>query len=102
MATENLLLMWVALARPRLEDAGFSCRVQDENRSSTCTAVALDNRRFIRTISHWPPSTFEFQFVASGSGDVVVLETKQFSSIEGLEAFATELLSGLNANGSAG
>ena len=101
MAVENLLLEWLRLARAQLEEAGFECRVQDRNQSTTCTAVDLDGRRFVGTISHWPPDKFEFQFNACDSGEVAILETKSFSSKASVAKFVKELLHRMDADVSA-
>ena len=92
MAADNLLSEALTLLRTQLGGAGFACRVQDTDRSNACTAVDLDGPRFVGTICFWPPDRFEFQFNASDSGEVAILETKRFSNKERLAAFVEELL----------
>ncbi len=57
----------------------------------------LDSAKYVGTITYWPDSRFEFQFNSCESGDVVILDTKEFQTepelatfIEGL--FATKLI----------
>ncbi|MCD4751013.1 MAG: hypothetical protein K8R59_16700 [Thermoanaerobaculales bacterium] len=92
MEEANLLLEWLEMAKAELEDSGYVCRVQDPSRSKTCTAVDLDGRRFIGTVSYWPPDKFEFQFNSCDSGEVVVLEIKHFSTRASVASFVRELL----------
>lgn len=38
----------------------------------------LDSNKYVGTITYWPKGRFEFQFNSCESGEVVVLDTKEF------------------------
>ncbi len=89
---QNLLLDWLDSARTQIESAGIVCRIHDGGSEAACTAVDLDGDRFVGTISYWAPETFEFQFNDTATGEVAVLQTKNFLETRSLAEYVAELL----------
>jgi hypothetical protein len=56
-------------------------------------SVDCDSRAYIGSIANWPDALFEFLFLDARNGNVVVLETKEFSQQRDLEAFLRRLIS---------
>ena len=73
--------------------AGYSINDYKSGHIEGSYSFAAENKRYIGSVCHWPKSTFEFQFNHAGSGDVVVLETHEFSSIDSVGNYLSELLS---------
>lgn len=88
---QNLLIDWANGAKSSLEEQGLSVRVIDAE-STKGVSVDLDGDRFIGTISHWEPNTFEFQFNSATTGDVILLETVELSSTEEIGSHVMALL----------
>jgi len=76
----------------QLRAAGFSIDDYKSGYIEGSYSFAADNERYIGSVCHWPKSTFEFQFHNVGSGDVVVLETHEFSSMDSVRRYLNELL----------
>jgi len=51
----------------------------------------LDSTKYVGTITYWPDSRFEFQFNSCKSGDVVILDTKEFQTESELATFIEDL-----------
>jgi hypothetical protein len=53
----------------------------------------LDSSQYVGGITYWPErSLFEFQFNSCKSGDVIILETKEFYAKEELADFIEDLI----------
>ena len=52
----------------------------------------VDGENFVGNITFWPEGQFEFQFNRCSSGEVVMLETKEFHSVQELSNFVGDLL----------
>ena len=52
----------------------------------------LDSAEYVGTITYWPESRFEFQFNSCESGDIVILDTKEFQTEAELTAFIEDLI----------
>ena len=71
--------------------AGFSVKNFKIGHTEGSYSFDSDNTCYLGTVCHWPSSTFEFQFVEIESGDVAVLETHEFSSIDSIKIYLNEL-----------
>lgn len=76
-----------ALSESPLRALGFELRPNPAVGSPTGAALDLEGRTFGGTISHWPPSTFEFLFIDFATGEVILLETGTFESDDQAAAF---------------
>ncbi|EGW21447.1 hypothetical protein [Methylobacter tundripaludum] len=53
----------------------------------------LESSQYVGGITYWPEkSLFEFQFNSCKSGDVIILDTKEFHAKEELAAFIEDLI----------
>jgi len=52
----------------------------------------IDSDKYVGTITHWPESNYEVQFNSCCTGDLVILETKEFEEYTELEGFLKEIL----------
>ena len=73
-----------------LEDRGVTV-TYDNSRLPTSCSASLDSANFVGTIIHWPELRFEFQFNHTDSGDVALLETRDFYQHDELVKYIDEI-----------
>lgn len=75
-----------------LEQRQYSVDFDDSQMPRSCS-VAIDSKKYVGTITHWPESSYEMQFNSCSTGDVVILESKKFKRYVELESYLKEILS---------
>jgi len=74
------------------DDYGVAVTYDESGLPSVCSAN-LDSSNYVGTITHWPETRFEFQFNSSQSGEVILLETEDFSDDIELASYIEEIYS---------
>ena len=87
----DLLSQWIRRYRPAVEEAGFRMTINERHVGGS-RGLDLDSSAVMGRICHWPETRFEFQFHSCETGDVLVLEGRDFSSVEALNAYVEALL----------
>ena len=87
----DLLSQWIRRCRPALEEAGFRVTVKERHPGGS-RSLDLESDSVVGGICHWPETRFEFQFNSCETGEVLVLEERDFSSVEDLNAYVEALL----------
>ena len=77
----------------QLLSAGYSINDYKSGHIEGSYSFVAESKRYVGSVCYWPKSTFEFQFNDVVSGDVMVLETHEFSSIDLVRKYLCELLS---------
>ncbi len=86
-ALKNILLEKSKL----LHSLGIRQTIRDEPQAGSYS-VDLDSTKYVGGIMYWPSGLYEFQFNSCESGNVILLETKSFSSKQELANFIEDLL----------
>jgi len=73
--------------------AGFSIKGYKSGHIEGSYSFSAESKCYIGSVCHWPKSKYEFQFNNVELGDVVILETHEFSSIDAVSTYLNELLS---------
>lgn len=87
----TLLEIFLAENKEYLQEKGLSVNFDDGQLPRSCS-VAIDSDKYVGTITHWPESSYEVQFNSCSTGDVVILETKEFEGYTELEDFLRKIL----------
>lgn len=87
---QDLLSSWIERDRARLEEMGFSVKMREPCIGGS-VGVDLDSRYAVGTVAAWPSSErdakFEFQFNSCSSGELVLLEERNFADLNSLRSF---------------
>jgi len=75
-----------------ITNCGIQLSFRSENVEGSIS-VNMDSPRYVGTVVYWPETQFEFQFNCTSSGDVVFLESREFTTEAELALFVEELLS---------
>ena len=86
------LEIFLAENKEYLEGLQYSVDFDGAQMPRSCS-VAINSDKYIGTITYWPESTYEVQFNSCASGDVVILETKEFEGYIELDGFLKEIMS---------
>ena len=87
----TLLEMFLTENKEYLEERQLSVNFDGAQMPRSCS-VAIDSDKYVGTITHWTESNYEVQFNSCSTGDVVILETKEFEEYTELEGFLKEIL----------
>jgi len=88
---KNLLEIVLESLSSLLESYGFTIKFMEGNPVGVHSAN-VDSSKYVGTITYWPDTRFEFQFNSCESGEVTILETKEFSQEQELELYIKELV----------
>jgi len=89
---KNLLKIVLESLSSLLEGYGYTVKYVEGSPVGVCSAN-LDSSKYVGTVTYWPDTRFEFQFNSCESGEVVILETKEFFQEQELELYIRELVS---------
>ncbi|MBC8238966.1 MAG: hypothetical protein H8E30_00680 [Alphaproteobacteria bacterium] len=82
---------WLNSARHDLELLGIRV-THSENYQPGSFHVDLENNQFLGGVCFWPPNVYEFQFHRLSSGEIIVLETKNFDDARQLKVYLDHLV----------
>jgi len=88
----TLLEKFLAKNKAYLEEQQLSADFDGTQMPRSCS-VAIDSDKHVGTITHWPESNYEMQFNSCITGEVVILETKEFEEYFDLEVYLKSILS---------
>ena len=90
----DLLVDWLEIARPGLNQRGYSVKAQGvAGEWQRSISVEIDGSKFVGGICHWPPNLFEFQFHDFESGEVILLETVNLENVKEISDYVEMVLS---------
>ena len=75
-----------------ISSSGISWKFKEENIDGSYS-VSMDSEKHVGTVTFWPEKKFEFQFNCCRTGEMVLLETKEFESELELSVFMASVFS---------
>lgn len=94
---ENVLGSWLKIERADLEARGFTvARLKQHGYLAGACSVEIDSPSFVGGICFWPPKQFEFHFIDSSTGEDIILESPECSSVDEVAEYFDELVRRLN------